>query len=104
MVVISDWDKGLQEAVTTHLPLAKHVHCCQHIADNVQHTFSKACRDRFWAIAYAKTRAEFHLAIVCTHARDRRRCWRVLDQYPAGKIGSFSIFATPLRPYDFEYC
>ena len=70
-VVISDRDKGIQEAVTMHLPLAKHAHCCQHIADNVQHTFGKACRDRFWAIAYAKIKTEFDLAIM--HMQELRK-------------------------------
>ena len=62
-VVISDRNKGVLEAVTIHLPLAKHAHCCQHIADNIQHTYGKACRDRFWAVAYAKSSTEFDQAI-----------------------------------------
>lgn len=32
-VVLSNRDKGLAEAVQRHLPLARHGHCCQHIAD-----------------------------------------------------------------------
>jgi hypothetical protein len=39
LVIMSDSEKGLNKAVSEALPNAKHSHCCQHIAANVQSRF-----------------------------------------------------------------
>jgi hypothetical protein len=36
-------------------PSALHLHCCQHIADNLQQRFGNKVRPLFWSAAYAKT-------------------------------------------------
>lgn len=63
-VVMSDREKGIEEAIQQHLLLAMHGHCCQHIADNVQQRFGKQCRDLFWPLAYAQTENAYDAALV----------------------------------------
>ena len=58
-VVISDRDKGLALAVHRYLPQALHLHCCQHLAANVQTYYGLACRALFWQAAYASTENAF---------------------------------------------
>ena len=60
---MSDREKGLAKAVDEVLHNAKHSHCCQHIAANIQSRFGIACRKLFWAAVYARTKAEFDTAI-----------------------------------------
>ena len=36
LVFISDRDKRIKDAVESVFPLAKHAHCCQHIAENIR--------------------------------------------------------------------
>ncbi len=43
-VIMSDRDKGLDGVVRDVLPKAHHLHCCQHLAANVQKHFGLACR------------------------------------------------------------
>lgn len=47
LVVMSDREKGLTKAVSQVLPNAKHSHCCQHIASNIQSRFGITCRSYF---------------------------------------------------------
>ena len=58
-IFISDREKGIATAVEQCFPQALHLHCCQHIADNLQQRFGNKVRPLFWAIAYAKTRDLF---------------------------------------------
>lgn len=58
-IFISDREKGIATAVEQCFPHALHLHCCQHIADNLQQRFGNKVRPLFWAIAYAKTRDLF---------------------------------------------
>ena len=54
MTLISDCDKGLA-AADSILNHTKRSYCSQHIADNIQTTFSLAARKQFWKIAYARS-------------------------------------------------
>ena len=58
-IFISDREKGIATAVEQCFPQSLHLHCCQHIADNLQQRFGNKVRPLFWAIAYAKTRDLF---------------------------------------------
>jgi hypothetical protein len=58
-IFISDREKGIAIAVEQCFPQALHLHCCQHIADNLQQRFGNKVRPLFWAIAYTKSRATF---------------------------------------------
>ncbi|KFX86450.1 hypothetical protein V490_09076, partial [Pseudogymnoascus sp. VKM F-3557] len=59
MVFISDRDKGIAFAITTHFPNGNQAHCCQHIADNIQTKFGLTCRNQFWKVARAKDKTTF---------------------------------------------
>src|ERR1700678_4093470 len=56
---ISDREKGIAQAIPEQFNHSLHLHCCQHIADNLQQRFGNKVRPLFWAIAYAKTRDLF---------------------------------------------
>jgi transposase-like protein len=63
LVIMSDREKGLNKAVSEVLPNAKHSHCCQHIAANIQSRFGITCRKLFWSTVYTRTKAEFDTTI-----------------------------------------
>jgi hypothetical protein len=44
-------------------PNATHLHCCQHLADNVQKHFGLQARNAFWKAAYAFNASDFEEAI-----------------------------------------
>ena len=54
-IFISDREKGITIGVEKCFPQALHLHCCQHIADNLQQRFGNKVRPLFWNAAYAKT-------------------------------------------------
>ena len=60
---MSDREKGLAKVVDEVLPNAEHSHGCQHITANIQSRFGIACRKLFWAAVYARTKAEFDMAL-----------------------------------------
>jgi hypothetical protein len=53
-IFISDREKGITIGVEKCFPQALHLHCCQHIADNLQQRFGNKVRPLFWNAAYAK--------------------------------------------------
>jgi hypothetical protein len=55
LTLISDREKGMASAVEQVLPNATHLHCCQHIADNLQQRFGNKVRPFFWRACRAKT-------------------------------------------------
>ena len=63
LVIMSDREKGLAKAADEVLPNAKHSHCCQYIAANIQSRYGIACQKLFWAAVYTRTKAEFDTAI-----------------------------------------
>jgi transposase-like protein len=58
---ISDREKGIAQAVPEQFERSIHLHCCQHIADNIQQRFGNKVRPLFWQAARAKTRDLFKL-------------------------------------------
>jgi hypothetical protein len=95
LVIISDREKGLTNAVSEVLPNAKHSHCCQHIAANVQSRFGITCRKLFWSAAYARTRAEFNTAIDAM-LKESRPAATYLCSSPAK---TWATYAFPLPGY-----
>ncbi|MEA2203077.1 MAG: hypothetical protein QOI89_3817 [Solirubrobacteraceae bacterium] len=53
-VAISDREKGLVTGIENTLPRIEHLHCCQHIADNINARYGKDCRKLWWPIARAR--------------------------------------------------
>jgi len=53
-IAISDRDKGLVNGIKDALGRVHHIHCCQHIADNIYARFGKDCKKLWWPIARAK--------------------------------------------------
>jgi hypothetical protein len=62
-IFISDREKGLTIAVSEQFPESIHLHCCQHIADNLQQRFGNKIRPLFWAAARAKDTQTFKAKI-----------------------------------------
>jgi hypothetical protein len=60
-VFISDRDKGILVGVSTCFSKAVHLHCCQHLAENVHIRYGKACKSMFWAAARANSPESFQL-------------------------------------------
>ena len=60
---MSNREKGLILAVEEVFPTAKHLYCCQHIADNVAVSFGNKCRPFFWRCVRAKTKEAFNEAL-----------------------------------------
>ncbi len=58
---ISDREKGIAQAIPEEFEHSIHLHCCQHIADNLQQRFGNKVRPLFWQAARAKTRDLFKL-------------------------------------------
>ena len=52
---ISDREKGIAQAIHEQFEHSIHLHCCQHIADNLQQRFGNKVRPLFWQAARAKT-------------------------------------------------
>ena len=50
-------------AVLEVFPIALHLHCCQHIADNIQQRFGNKVRHLFWRAARAKEPRAFDIAM-----------------------------------------
>jgi hypothetical protein len=61
--IISDRDKGLQEAESVLGPLAKIAFCCYHLKGNFTDKFGRALAPHFWKVARAKTRAAYDAAL-----------------------------------------
>jgi len=59
-IFISDREKGMANAVPTVFDQAIHLHCCQHIADNLQQRYGNKVRPLFWKACRAKTRELFY--------------------------------------------
>lgn len=59
-IFISDREKGMANAVSTVFDKSIHLHCCQHIADNLQQRYGNKVRPLFWKACRAKTRELFH--------------------------------------------
>ena len=95
LVIMSDREKGLNKAVSEALPNAKHSHCCQHIAANVQSRFGITCRKLFWSAVYARTKAEFDTAIDAM-LKDSRPAAAYLRSIPAE---TWATYAFPLPRY-----
>ena len=95
LVIMSDREKGLSKAVSEALPNAKHSHCCQHIAANVQSRFGITCRKLFWSAVYARTKAEFDTAIDAM-LKDSRPAAAYLRSIPAE---TWATYAFPLPRY-----
>ena len=75
VVVISDRQKGLTNAVPECLPVVTHGHCCQHIADNIAEKFGRSndCTKLFWRAARTKTKASFD-TIIAQLAAEKEEC------------------------------
>jgi len=56
---ISDREKGIAQAIHEQFEHSIHLHCCQHIADNLQQRFGNKVRPLFWQATRAKTRDLF---------------------------------------------
>jgi transposase-like protein len=95
LVIMSDREKGLTKAVSEVQPNAKHSHCSQHIAANVQSRFGITCRKLLWSAAYARTRAEFDAAID-TILKESRSATTYLRSIPAE---TWATHAFPLPRY-----
>lgn len=54
-IFISDREKGMANAVSTVFDKSIHLHCCQHIADNLQQRYGNKVRPLFWQACRAKT-------------------------------------------------
>jgi hypothetical protein len=63
LVIMSDRQKGLKKALKDVFPTSSHEYCCQHIAANVQSRYGIAAKDGFWAVAYARTEADYEKAL-----------------------------------------
>jgi len=55
-IFISDREKGMATAVPAVFDKSIHLHCCQHIADNLQQRYGNRVRPLFWNACRAKTR------------------------------------------------
>lgn len=62
MVIMSDRDKGLANAIKAVFPRARAAFCCQHIADNVRTRYGISSVSYFWKCARAKTEGKFKAA------------------------------------------
>jgi hypothetical protein len=60
---ISDREKGIVTAVMEALPTALHLHCYQHIADDLQQRYGNKVRPLFWIAARVKTSTAFTAAM-----------------------------------------
>src|ERR1700710_1917511 len=58
-IFISDREKGMATAVPAVFDKSIHLHCCQHIADNLQQRYGNRVRPLFWNACRAKTRQLF---------------------------------------------
>jgi hypothetical protein len=58
-IFISDREKGMATAVPAIFDKSIHLHCCQHIADNLQQRYGNRVRLLFWNACRAKTRQLF---------------------------------------------
>jgi hypothetical protein len=56
---ISDREKGIAQAISEQFEHSIHLHCCQHIAGNLQQRFGNKVRPLFWQASRAKTRDLF---------------------------------------------
>src|SRR6266536_4165951 len=56
---ISNREKGIAQAIPEQFEYSIHLHCCQHITDNLQQRFGNKVRPLFWAATRAKTRDLF---------------------------------------------
>lgn len=59
VVIVSDRQKGLLNAVGTVLPAAHHGHCAQHLRANIKEAYKAKAVDYFNSMLYAKTEVEF---------------------------------------------
>ena len=60
MVVISDRGKGLEAAVPEELPNAHHLHCCQHLCENIMAMHpGDTVQKLFWKAAQTPSQKEF---------------------------------------------
>jgi transposase-like protein len=58
---ISDREKGIAQAIPEQFEHSIHLHCYQHIADNLQQRYGNKIRPLFWRAARAKTKDLFQL-------------------------------------------
>jgi hypothetical protein len=54
-IFISDREKGIATALPAVFDKSIHLHCCQHIADNLQRRYGNRVRPLFWNACRAKT-------------------------------------------------
>jgi hypothetical protein len=59
-IFISDREKGMAISVPLIFDQSIHMHCCQHIADNLQESCGNKVRPLFWRACRAKTKELFH--------------------------------------------
>lgn len=59
-IFISDREKGMAISVPAVFDQSIHLHCCQHIADNLQQRYGNKVRPLFWRVCRAKTKELFH--------------------------------------------
>ncbi len=89
IVIISNRDKGLEGAGAANFPLAQHLHCCQHLADNVQTRYRQACRKLFWKAAYAITESAFKEALR-EIGEEKEACRTYLQGIPPGRWAAYA--------------
>lgn len=68
---ISDREKGIAQAISEQFEHSIHLHCCQHIADNIQQRFGNKVRPLFWQAARAKTRDLFESKMEAIRAQSK---------------------------------
>jgi hypothetical protein len=59
-VVISDREGGMANAVPAVFDQPIHLHCCQHVADDLQQRYGNKVRPLFWRTCMAKTGELFY--------------------------------------------
>ena len=59
-IFIYDREKGMAISVPTVFDQSIHLHCCQHIADNLQQRYGNKVRPLFWRACGAKIKELFH--------------------------------------------
>lgn len=58
-VIMSYRQKGLNQAIQEHLPLATEAHCCKHIGRNMLVVFGDKVKGLFWRLVYARIKEQW---------------------------------------------
>lgn len=90
-VIISDRQKGLIGAVKQYYPTALHLHCCQHLADNLAKAFGGVnITPYFWRIARSTSKGEFDEGVAALKVVNPRAA-EYLVTIPHGQWAAYAV-------------